>query len=1201
MTSPSSKQISKMTELLKELGVSPHDCELAQSYLSGDAGDEVLDQFERKDLSGSSYQFETKARAVTKQINKADKRAVCARFFNVLYAIGRGSCHGLFWHHTYEMAEECAFYKRLHVLIDSYMAHPNYLTNKAYDHFWEAVQNNPMLLIEAVPDLKKERALYAAVALALYFCKKYENPTPVSKEDTAYMEEYEQILLTSFDEWLAGQGCAAHEEAVLALRQQKPAGHMIGRIEMGQLRTEEMECFYLISSLAYRNCQLSGVLLEIVRACVVINAEETLNTFVDMNETLAIIFRSRYHTGDDTMADLDRKGADYDELFHIEPTLLICWAAWLNYRLILTRQFEKNQESYLKVMEPEECRALLQICTHTQRQVSAQWWGTDIVEYTLNTLKDILQRENPQLYQKLVQDVKQDHEEMINRLVPDTPHAETAREYLRGNCEVSELYPYEKEFGDGLSIGRYAIESAMESYRKHCKDEAFFNRCAVFLILQKMERADCVFYNVFADEAQLKQYFAALDSESLDCAHQLQAFAILSKDNSYYSIRIKMLDRVGEEHFARFLQENPEETLAAFANASSEARALGIRLLDRDAQRYKQQLLGYAKDSSSVVFRELCAILCRHREWEDDIIKLLSGKKASERQTAVCVLSKWQEEGGDYRALLMAALEKEKSANVIKLLKWKLNIKEEQKPKEPQTKEELIQQLHQGGGKRKLAWAYETPFSPVHKTDGTLADEEYLQAVLLCYVEQSWHSVDKNARLLAAELNAAEFAVYVGELFDKWIAAGAEAKKDWVLFAASIHGNEDMLPKLHHQIQEWPKVSRGAIAAEAVRALALNPSPRALLLVDDIARKFKHKQVKNGAVRALDEAAKILGISREELADRIVPDLGFDAKMQRTFDYGARVFKVMLTPSLDIEVFDEDGKKLKNLPAPAKKDDEEKAAEAYAAFKEMKKQMKAAVTSQKARLESALSAKREWDADAWKNLFVGNPLMHQFAIGLIWGVYESGRLTQSFRYMEDGSFNTQDGEEYTMPPKARIGLVHPVELSDEEKAAWKEQLTDYEITQPVEQLDRAVYRMTEEETDSKRLERFGGCVLNDLSLNGKLTALGWYRGSVEDAGGYNTYYREDAAIGLGVKLHFSGSFVGWHEEEVTVYEAGFYKAGESACRSYAMPEKDVKKALYLKDVPQRYFSEIVLQLTKATASCDERETDWKNDAGLSPQ
>lgn len=125
--------------------------------------------------------------------------------------------------------------------------------------------------------------------------------------------------------------------------------------------------------------------------------------------------------------------------------------------------------------------------------------------------------------------------------------------------------------------------------------------------------------------------------------------------------------------------------------------------------------------------------------------------------------------------------------------------------------------------------------------------------------------MDKYAQLLAAELNAAEFAVYVSELFDKWIAAGAEAKKGWVLYAASIHGNEDMIPKLYHQIQEWPKVSRGGIAAEAVRALALNPSPRALLLVDDIARKFKHKQVKTALCARLTMPQRRLASAAKSL------------------------------------------------------------------------------------------------------------------------------------------------------------------------------------------------------------------------------------------------------------------------------------------------------------------------------------------------
>mgnify|MGYP002508863938 CR=1 FL=1 len=45
----------------------------------------------------------------------------------------------------------------------------------------------------------------------------------------------------------------------------------------------------------------------------------------------------------------------------------------------------------------------------------------------------------------------------------------------------------------------------------------------------------------------------------------------------------------------------------------------------------------------------------------------------------------------------------------------------------------------------------------------------------------------------------------------------------------SIHGGDEIIPALYHQIQEWPLAARGAIASEAVQALALSPQPQALL------------------------------------------------------------------------------------------------------------------------------------------------------------------------------------------------------------------------------------------------------------------------------------------------------------------------------------------------------------------------------------
>ena len=78
------------------------------------------------------------------------------------------------------------------------------------------------------------------------------------------------------------------------------------------------------------------------------------------------------------------------------------------------------------------------------------------------------------------------------------------------------------------------------------------------------------------------------------------------------------------------------------------------------------------------------------------------------------------------------------------------------------------------------------------------------------------------------------------------------------------------------------------MAAEAVKALALNGSTAALLQVDQISRKFKFRQVKAAAGDALSFAAQQLGLSRDELEDRIVPNLGFDERMEQVIDYGAR-------------------------------------------------------------------------------------------------------------------------------------------------------------------------------------------------------------------------------------------------------------------------------------------------------------------------
>ena len=644
--------------------------------------------------------------------------------------------------------------------------------------------------------------------------------------------------------------------------------------------------------------------------------------------------------------------------------------------------------------------------------------------------------------------------------------------------------------------------------------------------------------------------------------------------------------------FSKYLQESESEVLAAFRNAEAEGRMIGVCTLANAGEKYKNELLGYFADTSKAVKEKLIEAMTKHEEWAEDVLEKLNSKKAAEREMAISIIRGFK---GDYSEKLALALEKEKSKKLADLIRNILGmeaVKEEKQ--EILGAEGYVKEIHKGNKKRGLSWAYETPFSIVHFADSTEeASEEYMQAVLLSYSTMYLPGYNKEVFLITDKLNKNELAVYVNELFDKWLEAGAQAKQKWVLYVSAIHGGHAIVDRLKHEIDEWAKNARGAIASDAVKAMALNDSPTALLVVDGIARKYKHKQVRTAAGLALENAAKELGLTTEELADKIVPDLGFNENMERIFDYGERKFKVYITSALEIEVYDENDKKLKNIPAPGKKDDEVKAAEAYTEFKQMKKQMKTTIATQKQRLELALSIERKWKADKWQELFVKNPIMHQFAISLIWGVYENGQLKDTFRYMEDGTFNTVDEDEYELDENATIGLVHPIELDEEIRKQWNEQLADYEITQSIEQLKRPVYMVTDEEKNMKVLERFGGMVLNGYALSGKLMPMGWNRGAALDGGVYVVFIKEDKECDMGVALHFSGVSMGYENEDVTVYGAHFYRPGTAKKKDFSYDFIKDEEAASLGEVPPRYFSEIVYQLTKATASSQETDESWR--------
>lgn len=805
----------------------------------------------------------------------------------------------------------------------------------------------------------------------------------------------------------------------------------------------------------------------------------------------------------------------------------------------------------------------------------------DLSELDLWSYEHLLEgirKMDAELYEKLYDpDVyrRKTAEELSERFEPG---AQTVRDYLLGEASLDSVLPFVKEWRKNSSGYYGGKHNRLEKLRDDPKQGLLYRRA---LVLDGLMMRGAYFRHYMFDlpsggprrglrAEEIEEILNIFGLEQMPVPYQLDTLAAIHE--SCYDCRSEEPQQDVLKECVKVLESRigqwGEEYKKAARNGAAMTRIICIQTMALHGQEYRDALLACASDSSRQVQQVLLKLYEGHKEWEPQIIKMLGSRKQKERRTAVCVLKQWGVDS--YRTELTEALEKEKNDKLAEYMRKLLGTQSE-----TADLDELAAGCIKGSRRQKILWTLDPPFEKIHTKNGEEAPETYLQALLACYASMETPGVHSDAGRLADALQEGELSACMADLLQKWLDQGAEAKKKWVLYAASIHGGSEIIPLLYRQIREFPAKSRGAMAVEAVRALTLNGTPEALLLVDQISRKFRYRQVKQGAAKALADAAAELGISREELEDRIIPDLGFDKKMERMFDFGKRRFVVRLTAALETEVFGPDGRRLKSLPSPGKQDDPEKAKEAASAFREMKKQLKTVSAAQKLRMEQALLTGRTWSSEQWKALFTANPLMHPFAIGLIWGAYEGDVLKGAFRYMEDGTFNTAEEEEYAFPENGRIGLVHPAELSGEEWEAWKEQLSDYEVIQPVDQLSRPVCRPEEEELAETALLRFQGTVV-DAAFTWRMIGQGWYQGAVEDGGEYFSFCRDDGD--MRAKLLFSGLSAADRESRAIVYEAVFCRRASGASGEESW------RTLTLGELPVRYFSEIVHQLSWAAAA-----------------
>jgi Domain of unknown function (DUF4132) len=316
------------------------------------------------------------------------------------------------------------------------------------------------------------------------------------------------------------------------------------------------------------------------------------------------------------------------------------------------------------------------------------------------------------------------------------------------------------------------------------------------------------------------------------------------------------------------------------------------------------------------------------------------------------------------------------------------------------------------------------------------------------------------------------------------------------------------------------------VANAAVYALSRLPSDAALAQIARLASRVTYKGTLKELNTALDNRAKALNLTRDEVEELAVPTYGLT-------DVGVRVEKFGdATATLDaatgvVAWTNSAGKPVKSVPAAVKTEYAEQLAEFKAAVKDIDKMLSA----QAERLDRQFLAQRVWPFEAWRERYLDHPLVGTLARRLIWLVDDTACafVDGSLRTVEDARVTT--GE--------RVRLWHPIERDVAEVLAWRAWLEARRVTQPFKQAHREVYLLTAAEENTRVYSnRFAAHVLRQHQFHALTAARGWrnkLRMMVDDS--YEPASRDLPQWGLRAEFWIEGVGDAW---ETDTTESGAY-------------------------------------------------------------
>ncbi|MEU9440925.1 DUF4132 domain-containing protein [Streptomyces sp. NPDC048304] len=245
-----------------------------------------------------------------------------------------------------------------------------------------------------------------------------------------------------------------------------------------------------------------------------------------------------------------------------------------------------------------------------------------------------------------------------------------------------------------------------------------------------------------------------------------------------------------------------------------------------------------------------------------------------------------------------------------------------------------------------------------------------------------------------------------------------------------------------------------ALLYEVVRAAQDFPTPELVTAIRTVRRTVRHA----GVPKQLDKMLKKVDAALAERTDVALrlPRLGFETASlggttaggvlrRQAGDYEA-VVTVTETATL---TWEKDGRPLRSLPAPVRRDHTALVRE----LRDLVKRVNAQLATLLRSLEGGYTVDAAHRYGWWRTELAGHPLARTLVRRLIWEIEVApgewrAVLPETDEHLPDA------------PDEALVRLWHPLRSAPDAVRAWRDLLTERRIRQPFKQAFREIYRLT---------------------------------------------------------------------------------------------------------------------------------------------